>query len=142
MMVREQRAVSTIQVKRLDLTHHFEEATAQLRSQGTIKPDETVDSGYHWGVVPTDVGHFILCDEGVGSTKPLEEDGYRIDLYTQAPNGFGILPIARMVLDVEEMKKALTEEVVPLHEFIRVFGGRLEANYREWSRFFARPGRE
>jgi hypothetical protein len=132
------RKPSRVQVKCLDLFALLEQGVADLRGRGVIEEDDTLTATWHWGVVPTERGHFLICDEGVGPTAPLEEEPGAIDLYTRSPKGFGVLPVARLRLSLDNAKDAMSGEVKPLHEFIRTFGNRLEANYREWDEFLTR----
>lgn len=81
-----------------------------------------------FGYVLTKQGMFVLCTEGVGDSKPITPDNrYEVDLHT--PNT--ALVCAIKFTDTELIMLPTAREV-PLEDFIRQFGGRLESNYSIW----------
>lgn len=104
-----------------------------------------IEVGYTWGIVLTPQGSFVLCDEGVGSGPLADDDEFQFDGYTRTENpatpnkhSFGIMPVVAETLTVAEIRRLATERLVPLHEFIRVFGARLDGNYDEFDRAITR----
>ena len=101
------------------------------------KNDETATACktiHRHGFIDTDYGMFILCDEGVGNKEPVsEEHPYQLDFWNERKEDnvthMGIGPCLTMRLEEDNIRKCVTGETEPLHEFIRTFGNRLDSNY-------------
>jgi len=94
-----------------------------------------------YGYVDTADGMFVLVNEGVGASDPLKDDEKMvIELYASTYENaehegsytFGMFPTVGIQLTPVEIQQRATGETVPLHDFIRKFGSRLESNYRMW----------
>lgn len=73
-------------------------------------------------------GIATVCNEGVG--WPVDKDG-KVPVNYWGINGFN----GYVDLPVEEAKSLVSEEVVDLAKFIRVFGHRLENNFHIWKNY-------
>jgi len=96
-----------------------------------------------YGFIETDDGVYVLCSEGVGSSHPIsEEHPYELDFFTEridkddpSKRFIGIMPSCTIRLMTNDMLYGhATGDTVPLHDFIRTFGDRLETNYYNWVR--------
>lgn len=82
-------------------------------------------TSFRWGVVPTEKGDFLLCDEGVMQPPGSE---YRIQFFGEGDRSFSMMPVGTFTVDDFEDFRVLGK--VPLSLFIRSFGHRLETNFR------------
>jgi hypothetical protein len=94
-----------------------------------------------WGIVDTPNGMFALCTEGVGPDHPLsDEKPLTVEFFVrgyadQSEGSFiSMFPSCSQALYPDDLRPYATGEPVALHDFIRTFGGRLEANYSGWKR--------
>jgi hypothetical protein len=87
--------------------------------------------------------YYTLCEEGVGSSKPIsEENKYSIE--------FGIIigehRFSYMLSDnyysikLSEVYPELLGDPIDLADFIRIFGQRLNSNHREWVSIYKKLG--
>ena len=136
------RKKSEIMVNVVDLSALEDDASEHI--QETDPRDDHLDMSTHhkWGYVETPAGIYVLCDEGVGDSKPVTADNKVRFEFTRAfktENGksFSVVPCLAISLDDQEVKELSVVQRIPLHEFIRTFGNRLEANYRTWVTFFS-----
>jgi hypothetical protein len=67
----------------------------------------------------------VLCTEGVGWTTSKESGALPIMVWSQWHQNFVYLPEAYVL-------SCVTDEVVDLADFVRVFGARLENNFHIW----------
>jgi len=84
-----------------------------------------------YGLVWTAKGHFLLCSEGVGGHKPVEEQRQPIDISVEGEYA----PLVSVFVNGENVHELPVKESVELSEFIREFGSRLEQNFQIWKRF-------
>ena len=96
-----------------------------------------------YGFMETEDGTYVLCSEGVGSSHPLsEEHPYELDFFTErvgednpSTRFIGIMPSCTIKIKTTNMlHDYATGDTMPLHDFIRTFGDRLETNYYNWVR--------
>lgn len=78
-------------------------------------------------LVTTKEGAAVLCTEGVGWTE--HKGLVSVLAKNNEPRSFQSFEVE---LPVEAVTEAATDEEVDLADFIRVFGDRLEANFRIW----------
>jgi hypothetical protein len=132
-------------VTRLDLSALEADALEYVNQHREIdekEPLSGVHVGHQWGIVDTPLGLYALCDEGVGRARPVsDEHPALMDIYEDAhQNEYGetylsIVPCATLRATEADLRKAAEDgEQVPLQEFIRTFGARLDQNYEEWRR--------
>lgn len=90
------------------------------------------------GYVLTKQGMFVLNTEGVGDGEPITPDNKaEIAVYPEWDKGGGaksmaILPVFYLNFTDTELIMLPTLRELPLEEFIRSFGRRLESNYNIW----------
>lgn len=121
-------------VEVVDLTKPIEEVTAYLQKQ---KPDANIvgaETLGDFGLVNTEEGWYFINSEGVMSRDPLadNEDGVAYTLPFYSINGDGamsFMPAVEAHLSLEKILELPTSKHVPIAEYIRKFGSRLEANY-------------
>jgi len=129
----------------------FHEAhKAERKAAGKDATGTRLKPGYSWAYVDTDDGLFALCDEGVGPDYPItNEQGKRlkVDLYEEYDkdsNGhtaIGMMPIGQIVFTADEIREMDVQLEVPLHQFIRKFGSRLECNYYNWKKVLSKAAK-
>jgi hypothetical protein len=99
---------------------------------------QILKSPYTWGVVEKNGEHYMLCSEGVGNSAPLERERADVQWFAEQKDGsaFNVLPCVTSHITYKDLidYKCFTGESLPLDKFIRVFGDRLETNYRIWER--------
>jgi len=131
-----ERKKSLIKVAVLDMTE-VEELAIQFRA---IQLPKTQIVGVHtekWGIVTTQRGIFALTSEGVGPKSPITNDNFlTISFWGEYKNDDGVsvdcTPFSTLNINLDSLKEFGIEKEIPLHEFIRNFGGRLENNYDMW----------
>jgi len=132
-------------VQVLDLSSLCERATTSKNKSDItrLKKGEKLEHSFTWGIVEVNGLHYLINDEGVGSTVALEQENDFIGWYTHAYNdegrqiSFSIMPCIESVFDYEGLKSYSTVvDNVPLDQFIRTFGSRLDDNYYNWEGFF------
>lgn len=143
-MSRYDRKPSTVLVTPLDLSDVCANAAEYLTKHRAVDGKSAVtkvDAGHAWGIVDTPRGVYALCTEGVGPESPItDEDKLTVDLYVrgyadQGERSFiSMFPSCSSKLGPDDLRKRATGEPVALHDFIRSFGARLEANYSGWER--------
>lgn len=114
-----------------------------LVSQGVDIADNTRIKPYATLGIVTGVNgkHYLINTEGVGFTKSLEDENASVEFYKETVDkkgnvtAFEIYPFVRVGLDKAELINHVSGEIKPLHEFVRTFGDRLDANYEIWERF-------
>lgn len=128
------REISGIQVKVLDMQPAIEKAAIDLadslKGRGFSKLKHMGMVGY----VETKKGIFMIDEEGIISVKALTDTNrWPVDLYPCADlEGKSVMtavPIAVMNISPELLKGIPVKETVPLENFVRSFGRRLETNY-------------
>ena len=131
-MSREKREESWIVVTVPDLTEVSQGAVEYYNKSllQESQPPATEADHQRWGYVKRSDGKvFALCTEGVGQSTPItEKSGLEIDFYV----GGSFRPQVHQTLLRSELLALPVAEIVPLHEFIRSFGSRLESNYFQW----------
>lgn len=137
--MRESRTPSTFLVQPLDVSRLTDEAKASLIAGQPHRVTEahTIDLGPKWGLVTTPTKRFLICTEGVG--YDLSEEPAVLDIYATTEGHIAIMPVAQAHVTDHEVDAYFTPsgEPVPLHEWIRSFGARLENNYAIWERAIA-----
>jgi len=77
---------------------------------------------------------YIIDNEGTGNEDPMqpgEENVIVVDVYPVEKDSIALMAFARMGFSYEEVLSMDTEEEL-LHDYVRKFGSRLEANYELW----------
>jgi len=83
-----------------------------------------------WGVVRTKGGWYLVCLEGVMyKLDDLDDGGAVFNLHTQSDNGFSLFPVLDVSMQPEQILDLPVSRYVPIRNFVRKFGTRLEANY-------------
>lgn len=78
---------------------------------------------------------YWLDKEGVMITKPISEDNpIKLDIHSRTKNGDGsqswtMYPRWQTTLHGDDIEEYFSDEGVPLEDFVRVFGDRLEGNF-------------
>jgi hypothetical protein len=119
-----------ITLRLLDFSAFTAEITAAQTEYDTLKID------YQYAVGTDSQGRtYAICTEGVGS-EITDEDGLIVDWHGSRKTETGwsgsLFPTARYSFDLAEVTERETGETVDLADFVRVFGGRLEDNFRLW----------
>lgn len=132
--MRDARETSGIEVEVLDLSvvaRWGEESLKKKGDQSTLETHGTL------GVVRTPKGDFILNDDGVIARKALADvNPWPVDLYrcTKDADGklksFEIIPVGVINIVPAALKEIPVKEKLPLEQFVRTFGSRLEGNYQ------------
>lgn len=135
----EPRKPSTVMVNVVGVGPLIQTANAVIKQK---EPEAQAEIRYAFGYVKTKKGIFVLCSEGVGSSKPItEKNRFEVQVYSVKDLGGGrksmpMFPDMVFNLGEKSILSLPIEKQVPLHEFIRVFGSRLECNYAAWERHF------
>ena len=142
------RAESTYTVLPLDEETLCSEAMQTMRegiasgkSERKNEPARCWSRG--WAITRTPIGIYAICEEGVGPSKTLEEGSLDIEFWFESKpqktdtgerRTMSIFPELTLSLDSEDAVEYvdITRDPVPLHEWIRTFGSRLEHNYYHW----------
>lgn len=90
-----------------------------------IKNFDSVKNLYRWGIVNTEQGWYILCDEGV--MYPVGDE-FLLPVYGEG-KALSIFPVSEVLLELEDILDLPVFEHVPLDEFIRIHNDRLESNF-------------
>lgn len=130
------RKPSHIQVNVLDLKPAIDHAVESLGEALKKTKYSSLTVVGKQGFVRTAKGLFMLDEEGVVSRTPLSDTNkWSIDLYpcNLTPKGdvggMQIVPLAVMNINPAMLPDLPVQETVPLEQFIRTFGRRLEENY-------------
>jgi hypothetical protein len=82
------------------------------------------------GVVRTARGFIGINSEGVIDAKPVsDENPLEINLYVSHKGGCQMFPWTSIKFVPDQIENLISGDPVPLHEFVRSFGSRLESNY-------------
>lgn len=128
------RDKSKVIVKILDFTQ-LEQKVVDLLKTKNEKYTKCL-SNQTWGIVETKNGIYALGHEGVGPNCPISQDNQLEILWIGGGEDFyDMIPSVKTQIDVEELKSYPVKEEKNLSDFIRVFGSRLESNFREWNNF-------
>ena len=130
------RVPSTVVVRQIDFSAFMEYALPELQpsNEGLI----AIRHKGEIGIVIDGEKVWILNNEGCDSDPFFHDDEkikvpfygeYRAD--EQGKAKLGMIPVHEQSFTIAQLKKHPYKEV-PLHKFIRVFGGRLESNYMLW----------
>lgn len=128
------RIKSNFSVMLLDMKRLKDEITAFAGDK--LEKGEELYCSVDWGIVEVAGSHYLICNEGVGSTLSIEEEDGKIDWHVRKPNSIELMPRFRTSVTPDDFPSICTSEILPLDEFIRSFGTRLESNYWEWECFF------
>jgi hypothetical protein len=132
------RVSSNVVVNVVDLSDLFSTVLQKKRLSDPSASDVTLANGEKIGYVTTPKGIFVLSDEGVGSRDPITgANKLKLEFcFTRKISGasaMGIIPEMSVELDEASiLEKMSVKETVPLHDFVRRFGARLECNYELW----------
>lgn len=92
------------------------------------------------GIVEIDGGVCVICQEGV-SWDVRDGEDFTFEFYVSTADPaepdrrfVGMFPEVGLCCSADEIRAMATGDPVPLHEWIRVFGDRLETNYRQQRR--------
>ncbi len=135
-----ERQKSNIMVTVPDFSAPLAQALAEIneRHVNTGEEPATQLNFTPHGYVLTKEGMYVLNTEGVGNRSPITpENKAEIGLYPEWDEGEGrkrmsALPAGFMEFSDTELIMLPTLKEVPLEEFIRSFGHRLENNYNLW----------
>ena len=125
------RIPSNFEVEKLD----FSPAQSQLqeiykKSKNPTDGEVEIKPRYDCGIVHTKKGMFLLDTEGVIDINPLNgKDFNDVYFYATGTHSIDALPFTALRLNEANVGKFLSGEKIPLHEFVRTFGSRLENNY-------------
>lgn len=120
-------------------------ATTLAFVQEKVNPEITgVSFGPQWAIAFDAHDHLhAICDEGVGyeitDDSPLEIPVYW-SIATENGQRSCIVPCANLTLSIDEIVEMQEKgddgkpRLVPLGDWIRTFGARLDANYETWRR--------
>jgi hypothetical protein len=133
------RVPSKYTVQLLDFSQFNDEALGHYNKDRDIKATACKTMNSH-GFIDTDDGMFVLCSEGVGNKHPIsEEHPYQLEFFNERKEEgvthLGIGPCLLMRFEEDDLRKCVTGETEPLHEFIRTFGDRLDTNYMTFERW-------
>jgi len=126
------RETSTVMVKVPDFTELLKEVTEAYRAENPAFEGDLV-LPREYGYVETSMGVYYLDIEGCGCNDPVDS-GHKMEiwLYEKSESSVSIVPITGFRFSVGDLLLLNVTKEVPLHEFIRTFGRRLESNYRSW----------
>jgi hypothetical protein len=125
---------SKVVVKVLDLSTIEKDIVNTLKKRDDRYTKAVPDQIY--GIVETKEGTYILGDEGVGPNYPLtKEKPIEILWYGATEDSYDMLPCAKTTVDIDDIKQCPIKEEKNLASFIRVFGQRLQSNFRQWNSF-------
>jgi len=133
--MKNQRKQSNITVSVIDLTGPLAQALEEFNQARLSKGQETAIkvSTSDYGYVQTEQGMFCLCRDGAGHDHPITADKkLDIDLYPEWAEAEAIIPSGILELSDMEIMMLPSKREEQLEDFIRTFGGRLEANYEVW----------
>ena len=122
-MEREERKQTNIEVNVVDLS--------RILSEKKIEGWNILKVTNEFGFVETKRGTYFLSNEGYGDNQPMGEKQVKIEVHGENSKSFSMVPVAILKMTIDELKQ-LPIIKVPLHNFIRRFGSRLEGNYKEW----------
>jgi hypothetical protein len=131
--------LSLFEAQGLEYLRAHAQTDRDLGKEGVQMPAE-VRTGEGWGVVEIGDDLYALCTEGVGPDTPVtDEKPLVLDLFvrryendSESERFISMFPAATVKLKPENLREAMTEQQVPLDEYIRSFGARLESNYEQW----------
>lgn len=122
-----ERKETSVEVKVVDLS--------QILSEKRIADWDTLKTIYEYGYVDTKRGTYFLSNEGYGDSQPMGTKPVEIEVYgekkTEGGKNFSMISVAILKMSIEELRQ-IPYMSVPLNNFIRKFGSRLESNYEEW----------
>lgn len=89
-----------------------------------------------------EVGNFYnICEEGVGSNKPISRDNKcSIEFGVKIKGNRFSYMLNRYSVKLSKVPKELLGEPIDLADFIRVFGQRLNSNHSLWVSFYKKVG--
>jgi hypothetical protein len=141
------RRKTGVMVEVMDLTHHISMAKAQLQDaedSGSGRKVIDVSHRHPWGRVVVGNDVYVLCSEGVGSNQPIDDGEYAFEveywgrlLTDEDREVLEIYPRIKHTFTEQEVKHMPIKEEVPLEQFIRRFGQRLETNFEMWAELFS-----
>ena len=142
-MPKDARISSKYNVHLIDFTPLHQQALEYVNRNQAEKnePLSTACKPLHqYGFISSGDDVYIIDTEGVGNSVPVtKENPYHLAFYSErkddentALTHFSVFPSCEMPLNEEHLHKYATGETQPLHEFIRTFGSRLDANYMNW----------
>jgi len=127
------RETSTVMVKVPDFTELLKEVTEVYRAENPEFVEGDLVLPLEYGYVETPVGVYYLDTEGCGCSDPVDsEHKMEFWLNKKTKSSVSIIPITGFRLSVGDLLLLPISREVPLHEFIRTFGRRLESNYQMW----------
>jgi len=142
MSTRFPRIASKYNVQLIDFTPLNVQALEYINNKETEenKPLSTSCKPVHgYGFIETNDGVYLVDTEGVGNSRPItKENPYHLAFYTERQeenvHQISIFPACEMPLQEKHLRNHATNDIQPLHEFIREFGDRLDINYINWER--------
>lgn len=94
------------------------------------EPGVTIQCAFKQGIVDTPGGLFILNVEGVGAGPLADADEIEFNGYAHSGRTTSMTPVGSWTTTAAEVRKLATGTRINLAEFVRVFGHRLDSNYR------------
>ncbi len=139
--------LSPVKVNHIDFSDLEETARKALQEKN---PERTVTAAKagKWAYAETKKGLMVLNDEGVGDQEPVSKEfPLEIHIYGEYETADGkksmdIFPVIGYRFDDPDEIRELPSTVTPLKDFIRVFGHRLESNFRIWDKALTEQGVE
>jgi|WetSurSiteA1Bulk_404760.scaffolds.fasta_scaffold00293_32 hypothetical protein len=128
------RDKSKVMVKVLDLAPLEQKVVELLRTKN--EKYTKCMTNQTWAIVETKNGIYALGNEGVGPNHPITKDNQLDILWVGGGEDFyDMLPSIKTNIDDEDLRSYFILEDKNLSDFVRVFGPRLESNFREWNSF-------
>jgi hypothetical protein len=145
MSTRFPRTASKYNVQLIDFTPLHQQALDYV-NQAESKDEKPLSTEckpmHRYGFIETDDGVYLMDSEGVGNSRPItKENPYHLSFYSErqdmddsSKRYMNVFPACEMPLEEKHLRKHATGDTLPLHEFIREFGDRLDTNYMNWER--------
>ncbi len=136
------RIISKHLVWVLDLEPLRKGAEEYLKTKDMLADDETVMPLVPHGIVEVKGQHFLLNNEGIGQSTPIDSEPTELLWYVRKhdaegnESGFSLMPTLGQKVTFDKLAPCVTKSRIPLNEFVRTFGSRLDINVSEWNEFF------
>lgn len=137
-----ERVKSKFTVSVIDVEGEAKKAFEALKAG--YKEGTYFSAGMLFGLVKNSEGKtYLINSEGVGSNVSLDEQPDEILWYSERKGDekttyFSIVPVAKSTYTLDEMLAIPVIRELPLDEFIRTFGQRLDNNYHIWEKFLSK----
>ncbi len=146
-MTRYERIQTGVMVYPIDTERIGEELTQESLKNGELDDNERYDVRHGEGIIRHEDDIYWLDTEGVIITKPISaENGIALDVFKETDKGEGTTSHSLFPSKVVNLVPSKTfdayilDEGVPLEDFVRRFGARLEDNFWGIVRFLRDVG--